>query len=135
MTNHTWLGITNETQENVYFLDYELRPLETMTISIWPDTSGYKSLGGVYINREPAEYRGGKECTTYSMGKFPSGRRSRMYSPYVINDEEVSEEDFNSRKEKWNQISSHFVTISYDLMTDITDMNIEILLNADYQTS
>ena len=34
--------------------------------------------------------------------------------PYVINDEEVSEEDFNSRKEKWNQISSHFVTISYD---------------------
>ena len=56
-------------------------------------------------------------------------------SPYVINDEEVSEEDFNSRKEKWNQISSHFVTISYDFMTDITDMNIEILLNADYQTS
>lgn len=56
-------------------------------------------------------------------------------SPYVINDEEVSEEDLNSRKEKWNQISSHFVTISYDLMTDITDMNIEILLNADYQTS
>ena len=55
--------------------------------------------------------------------------------PYVINDEEVSEEDFNSRKEKWNQISSHFVTISYDLMTDITDTNIEILLNADYQTS
>ncbi len=55
--------------------------------------------------------------------------------PYVINDEEVSEEDFNSRKEKWNQISSQFVTISYDLMTDITDMNIEILLNADYQTS
>ena len=41
--------------------------------------------------------------------------------PYVINDEEVSEEDFNSRKEKWNQISSHFVTIIYDLMTDITD--------------
>ena len=74
MKNHTWLGITNERQENVYFLDYELRPLETMTISIWPDTSGYKSLGGVYINREPAEYRGGKECTTYSMGKFPSGR-------------------------------------------------------------
>ena len=34
--------------------------------------------------------------------------------PYVINDEEVSEED---------------------LMTDITDTNIEILLNADYQTS
>ena len=63
MKNHTWLGITNERQENVYFLDYELRPLETMTISIWPDTSGYKSLGGVYINREPAEYRGGKECT------------------------------------------------------------------------
>ena len=56
-------------------------------------------------------------------------------SPYVINDEEVSEEDLNSRKEKWNQISSHFVTISYDLMTDITDTNIEILLNADYQTS
>lgn len=56
-------------------------------------------------------------------------------SPYVINDEEVSEKDFNSRKEKWNQISSHFVTISYDLMTDITDMNIGILLNADYQTS
>lgn len=52
MKNHTWLGITNERQENVYFLDYELRPLETMTISIWPDTSGYKSLGGVYINRE-----------------------------------------------------------------------------------
>ena len=80
MTNHTWLGITNETQENVYCLDYELRPLETMTISIWPDTSGYKSLGGVYINREPAEYRGGKECTTYSMGKFPSGRRSQCIS-------------------------------------------------------
>ena len=46
-----------------------------------------------------------------------------------------SEKDFNSRKEKWNQISSHFVTISYDLMTDITDTNIGILLNADYQTS
>lgn len=56
-------------------------------------------------------------------------------APYAINDEEVSEKEFNSRKEKWNQISSHFVTISYDLMTDITDMNIEILLNADYQTS
>ena len=83
MKNHTWLGITNERQENVYFLDYELRPLETMTISIWPDTSGYKSLGGVYINREPAEYRGGKECTTYSMGKFPSGRLShRLYLAY-----------------------------------------------------
>lgn len=27
MKNHTWLGITNERQENVYFLDYELRPL------------------------------------------------------------------------------------------------------------
>lgn len=75
------------------------------------------------------EYRGGKECTTYSMGKFPSGWLSQCTS-LVNNDEEVSEEDFNSRKEKWNQISSHFVTISYDLMTDITDTNIEILLNA-----
>lgn len=81
MKNHTWLGITNERQENVYFLDYELRPLETMTISIWPDTSGYKSLGGVYINREPAEYRGGKECTTYSMGKVSFWPAIPMYLP------------------------------------------------------
>ena len=134
MTNHTWLGITNETQENVYFLDYELRPLETMTISIWPDTSGYKSLGGVYINREPPNTEVVRNVRRIPWESFLLAGDPNV-SPYVINDEEVSEEDFNSRKEKWNQISSHFVTISYDLMTDITDMNIEILLNADYQTS
>lgn len=56
-------------------------------------------------------------------------------APYTINDEEVSEEEFNSRKEIWNQKSSLFVTVAYEIMTDITDGNIEILLNADYQTS
>ena len=56
-------------------------------------------------------------------------------APYTINDEEVSEEDFNSRKQIWSQKSSLFVTVAYEIMTGITEGNIEILLNADYQTS
>lgn len=64
---HTWLTVTNTTLESVYFLDYEILPWETMSISIWPDVSGYKKHGGVYINREEAEYINGRECMTYSI--------------------------------------------------------------------
>lgn len=64
---HTWLTITNTSGKEITFLDYKIRSGETISVSIWPDSSpNTEGYGGVFINLEMIVDKGIK-CTSYSM--------------------------------------------------------------------
>ena len=64
---HTWLTITNTSGKTITFLDYEIKPGQTISVSIWPDSSpNTEGYGGVFINLEMIVDKG-MNVTSYSM--------------------------------------------------------------------
>ncbi len=60
---HAFLTIKNISSKTLYFNDYPIKPSYTLSVSIWPDSTGICKYGGVYINRELVVDKGKETCS------------------------------------------------------------------------